>query len=91
MGDRCESLSLYLPLVPLRARSLKMDPSPVKSDQETPMKAISAEVIAVETQGGQYRVAVRIGGGKYRGSFNTLVFGKNKPFIGSCHDGRLDL
>lgn len=20
------------------------------------------------------------------GSFNTLVFGKNKPFIGSCHD-----
>ena len=26
------------------------------------MKAISAEVIAVETQGGQYRVAVRING-----------------------------
>ena len=53
------------------------------------MKAISAEVIAVERQGGQYRVAVRIGGGNYRGSFNTLVFGKNKPLVGSCHDGRL--
>jgi hypothetical protein len=25
------------------------------------------------------------------GSFNTLIFGKNKPLIGSCHDGRLDL
>jgi hypothetical protein len=55
------------------------------------MKAIPAEVIAVEVQGGQYRVAVRIKGSKYRGSFNTLVFGEHKPFIGSCHDGRLDL
>jgi hypothetical protein len=40
------------------------------------MKAIPAEVIAAERQGDQYRVAVRIGGGKYRGSFNTLVFGE---------------
>jgi hypothetical protein len=63
----------------------------VKLDQEAPMKAIPAEVIAVETQGDQYRVAVRIRGAKYRCSFNTLVFGRNKPFIGSCHDGRLDL
>jgi len=61
------------------------------SGEVRPMKAIPAEVIAVEMQGGQYRVAVRIGGAKYRGSFNTLVFGKNKPYIGSCHDGRLDL
>jgi hypothetical protein len=53
------------------------------------MKAIPAEVIAVETQGDQYHVVVRIGGARYRGSFNTFVFGKNKPFIGSCHDGRL--
>jgi hypothetical protein len=30
-------------------------------------------------------------GAKYRGSFNTLVFGKTKLFIGSRHDGRLDL
>jgi hypothetical protein len=92
MGERGESLSLSLLLWCLSVPEvLKTDPSAAKSDQEAPMKAIPAEVIAVETQDGQYRVAVRIGGGKYRGSFNTLVFGKNKPFIGSCHDGRLDL
>jgi len=28
---------------------------------------------------------------KYRGSFNTLVFGDIKPQIGSLKDGRLDL
>ena len=28
---------------------------------------------------------------KYRGSFNTLAFGENKPFTGSCHNGQLDL
>jgi hypothetical protein len=55
------------------------------------MKAISAEVIAVETQGSQCHVVVQIGDANYRGSFNTLVFGKEKPFIGSCHDGRIDL
>ena len=55
------------------------------------MKAIPAEVIAVEAHGQRYYVVVRIGVAKYRGSFNTLVFGKNKPYIGSCRDGRLDL
>jgi hypothetical protein len=54
------------------------------------MKAISAEVIAVETQGGQYRVAVRIGGAKYRGSFNPC-FWQKQTVIGSCRDGLLDL
>jgi hypothetical protein len=28
---------------------------------------------------------------KYRGSFNTLKFGENKPLMGFCHNGRLDL
>jgi hypothetical protein len=28
---------------------------------------------------------------KYRGSFNTLVFGEIKPYSGSLKDGRLDL
>jgi hypothetical protein len=36
-------------------------------------------------------VVVRILLRKYRGSFNTLMFGENKPLIGSCRDGRLDL
>jgi hypothetical protein len=53
--------------------------------------AIPAEVLAVNRQNDQYRVIVRIGAAKYRGSFDTLVFGKKKPLAGSCHDGRLDL
>jgi hypothetical protein len=55
------------------------------------MTAIPAKVVAVDRQSDQYRVIVRIGLAKYRGSFNTLAFGENKPFTGSCHNGRLDL
>jgi hypothetical protein len=36
-------------------------------------------------------VIVRILLRKYRGSFNTLMFGENKPLMGSCRDGQLDL
>jgi hypothetical protein len=53
--------------------------------------AIPAEVLAVDRESDQYRVIVRIGVAKYRGSFDTLVFGNMKPLVGSCHDGRLDL
>src|SRR5580704_9534262 len=53
--------------------------------------AIPAEVLAVDRQRDQFHVVVRIALTKYRGSFETLVFGKNKPFVGSCHEGRLDL
>jgi hypothetical protein len=83
----CRTLSP--PLMPLRARKTGCH---LRRSQtyKAPMKAIPAEVIAVDTQGDQYHVVVRIGA-RYRGSFNTLVFEKNKPFIGSCHDGRLDL
>ena len=55
------------------------------------MTAILAKVLAVENQADQYRVFVRIGLAKYRGSFNTLTFGENKPSIGFCHEGRLEL
>jgi len=55
------------------------------------MTAIPAVVHTIERQGEHYRVVVRIGLRKYRGSFNTLVFGETKPFLGSFHDGRLDL
>jgi|HubBroStandDraft_3_1064219.scaffolds.fasta_scaffold510448_1 hypothetical protein len=44
------------------------------------MKAISAEVIAVEKQGDEYHVVVRMGGAGYRGSFTTLVFGNKYVF-----------
>ena len=40
------------------------------------MTAIPAKVVAVDRQSDQYRVIVRIGLAKYRGSFNTLKFGE---------------
>jgi hypothetical protein len=53
------------------------------------MTAISADVVSVHRLLSQYHVIVRIGA--YRGSFDTLVFGDNKPLIGACHDRRVDL
>ena len=55
------------------------------------MTAIPAEVVAAHRLVNQYHVIVRIGAGRYRGSFATLVFGDNKPFIGACHESRVDL
>jgi hypothetical protein len=53
------------------------------------MTAISAEVVAAHRLLSHYHVIVRTA--HYRGSFATLVFGDNKPFIGACHDRRVDL
>jgi hypothetical protein len=55
------------------------------------MTAIAAKVLAVDNLGAQYRVIVRIGFPRYRGSFNTLKFGEKKPFTGFTHNGQLDL
>ena len=55
------------------------------------MTAIAAKVLAVDNLGAQYRVIVRIGFPRYRGSFNTLKFGEKKPFAGFTHNGQLDL
>jgi hypothetical protein len=54
------------------------------------MSPIHAKVTAIEKRGAQYQVVVEIVP-KYRGSFNTLVFGENKPHSGSLKDGRLNL
>lgn len=54
------------------------------------MTSLPAQVTAIEERGDQYQVVVQIGT-KYRGSFNTLVFGEIKPYSGSLKDGRLDL
>jgi hypothetical protein len=54
------------------------------------MTSLRAKVIAIEERGDQYQVVVQIST-KYRGSFNTLVFGEIKPYSGSLKDGRLDL
>jgi len=54
------------------------------------MSSIPAKVVAMEERARQYQVVVQITN-KYRGSFNTLLFGEIKPYIGSLKDGRLDL
>ena len=54
------------------------------------MSPISAKVTAIEKRGLQYQVVVEIVP-KYRGSFNTLIFGVIKPQSGSLKDGRLNL
>ena len=55
------------------------------------MTASGAKVLTVDNLGTQYRVVVRIGFPRYRGSFLTLKFGENKPFTGFMHNGQLDL
>ena len=54
------------------------------------MSPILAKVVAFERRGVQYLLVVEIAL-KYRGSFNTLLFGDVKPHTGSLSDGRLDL
>jgi hypothetical protein len=64
------------------------------SQKLTQMTHIPATILAIEQQPGQpgkQRVFVRILLRKYRGSFNTLKFGENKPLMGSYQNGRLDL
>jgi hypothetical protein len=53
------------------------------------MTSLPAQVMAIEERADQYQVVLQIST-KYRGSFNTLVFGEIKPYIGSLKDG-LDL
>ena len=55
------------------------------------MSPIPAEVIATERQGTRYHLVVEIGIPKYRGSFNSLVFGETKPYRGFLKEGRLEL
>jgi hypothetical protein len=55
------------------------------------MTLIPARVVAVGQESDKHRVIVRISLRTYRGSFNTLRFGDNKPLMGSCRDGRLEL
>jgi hypothetical protein len=55
------------------------------------MTFIPAKIVAVDKEGDKHRIVVRIVLRKYRGSFNTLKFRENKPLMGYCHNGRLDL
>jgi hypothetical protein len=55
------------------------------------MSSIPARVVAVAKRDDQYFQMVIQIGTNYRGSFNTLLFGEVKPYIGSLKNGRLDL
>jgi hypothetical protein len=55
------------------------------------MTFLPAKIVAVGKEADTHRIVVRIVLRKYRGSYNTLKFGENKPLMGSYHDGRLDL
>jgi hypothetical protein len=55
------------------------------------MTSIPAKVLTIDKHHDKHRIIVRIALPKYRGSFNTLKFGENKPLMGSCHEGRLEL
>jgi hypothetical protein len=54
------------------------------------MTPLPAKVTAIEKRVVQCQAVVEISP-KYRGSFNTLVFGEIKPHSGSLKDGRLNL
>jgi hypothetical protein len=70
--------------------SIEWSSSPSACTEGLLMTLVPAKVLAVQKSGDRYQVIVRIET-KYRGSFNTLAFGENKPFTGSYHEGRLDL
>jgi len=55
------------------------------------MTPVPAKVVSIDRQGNRYRIVVQMRRTKYRGSFNTLVFGENKPAVGSSQDGQLKL
>jgi hypothetical protein len=55
------------------------------------LSSLPAKVVAIEKRDDQYFQMVIQIGTKYRGSFNTLLFGEIKPCSGSLKDGRLDL
>ena len=54
------------------------------------MSSIPAKVVAMEKRNDQFFQMVIQIGTKYRGSFNTLLFGEIKPYTGFLKNGRLD-
>jgi hypothetical protein len=77
----------------LRARSFGPGLSSADKSKadELHMTRIPAKVVSVDKRSRQYCVIVRMHRIRYKGSFDTLAFGENKPALGSSHDGRLHL
>jgi hypothetical protein len=55
------------------------------------MTRLPAKVLSNEKQGDRYCVVVEIELPNFRRSFNSLRFGDQIPFSGSCRDGKLEL
>jgi hypothetical protein len=64
--------------------------TPTRGSESAIMRRVLAKVLSVGKEANKHRIVVRIVR-QYRGSFNTLKFGENKPLMGSCHESRLDL
>src|SRR5260221_10422091 len=55
------------------------------------MTRLPAKVLSNEKRGDQYCVIVEIEVSNFRRSFNSLQFGDQIPFSGSCRNGTLEL
>src|SRR4030081_1706279 len=55
------------------------------------MTRLPAKVLSSEKRGDRYCVVVEIELPNFRRSFNSLRFGDQIPFSGSCRDGKLEL
>ena len=55
------------------------------------MTRLPAKVLSNEKRGDRYCVVVEIELPNFRRSFNSLRFGDQIPFSGSCRDGKLEL
>ena len=55
------------------------------------MIPVPAKILSVDKLGDQYLLTVQVGREKYKGAFDRLNFGENKPHLGSYRNGWLDL
>jgi hypothetical protein len=69
-------------------KELKGCSSPDKSKaKEVICDPDSPKVISIDRQDGQYCVIVRMRRISYKGSFDTLAFGEDRPIVGSSRNG----
>jgi hypothetical protein len=54
------------------------------------MTAVPAKVVSIDRQGNRYRIVVQMRRIKYRGSFDTLVFGPSANNCGKQRDNVVD-
>ncbi len=55
------------------------------------MIPVPAKILSIDKLGDQYLITIQVGCKKYKGTFDGLNFGENKPNCGSYRNGWLDL